>query len=650
MKNILFLLICLFTLAQSHGQYNKYIVKFCNKGSNGFSLDAPHFFLSDRAIERRNRYHIDVDSSDLPVTSAYIDSIRIAGNVTILNISKWLNQISIETDDGLALDKINSYFFVQQLNAVAPKNISFSNTTVNTLSLRKLQKNQNRNPSSGIFDYGESAEQVKIHQADFLHNHGFSGNGMQLAMIDDGFYHYNSLPTFDSIVLNHQILSTWDFVSNDSSVEEDDYHGMHCLSTIAANMPGIFVGSAPKTSFYLFRSEDVNSEYPIEEHNLACAAEKADSLGADVCSISLGYNSFDDAIFDHTYNDMDGNTTLAAKAVDLAAKKGMLMVVAAGNEGNSDWHFINTPADADSCYSVGAVNIYGEVADFSSYGPSSDGQIKPSGASIGWNAIVANNFDGMPSLGNGTSYACPNMAGISTCLWQAFPEANNMEIIKALESSSSKAENSDNRIGFGIPDAKKAFVILQKKFFSNQTSPLDCDISINLSAKMDSTMKIIVERKLPFDSDYVSINIFHSNQPYSNQHFSMIDDLSRFDYSNVKYKYTMIIGNDTTYCIDSSEFYLFIPCNSDTISSNQVAIYPNPASTEINISIKNNTNAVYKIIVVNETGQSVYSSESNHKKGSEIKKINISSLSKGIYFLTVYINGMKSITEKFIKL
>ena len=179
---------------------------------------------------------------------------------------------------------------------------------------------------------------------------------MQMVMLDAGFYHYLTLPTFDSIRINNQILGTWDFVSNNASVDEDHWHGMQCLSTIAANMPNTFVGTAPKASFYLYRTEDVLTEYPIEEQNYAAGLEKADSLGVEISSTSLGYFQFTNPIFNYTYADMNGNTSLSARAADMAARKGMLLIVAAGNEGTSAWHYLITPADADSVLAVGAVD------------------------------------------------------------------------------------------------------------------------------------------------------------------------------------------------------------------------------------------------------------------------------------------------------
>ena len=275
--------------------------KFKNKGSNNYSLSNPGQFLTQRAIDRRIRYNISLDSSDLPVTTSYIDSVRLSGNVTILNISKWLNQVSILTNDQQALARINSFSFVESTSPIAAKQSGNQDkfkvqesTGINNNSLANAGRQTSVN---GYFNYGRSDWQVKMLQADFLHNHGFRGNGMQMAILDAGFYHYNTLPTFDSIRLNNQILGTWDFVANDANVTNDDNHGMKCLSVISANLPGVFVGSAPKTSFYLYRTEDANSEYPIEEHNLAAGAERADSLGVDICSISLGYNTFDSSYF-----------------------------------------------------------------------------------------------------------------------------------------------------------------------------------------------------------------------------------------------------------------------------------------------------------------------------------------------------------------
>ena len=306
------------------------------------------------------------------------------------------------------------------------------------------------------YNYGNSYLQIHIHEGEYLHDKGFHGEGMLVAILDAGFYHYLSLPAFDSARNNNQVIDTYDFVANKVSVNEEHPHGMECFSIMAGNIPGQLVGSSPKANYYLYRSEDVYSESPVEEQYWAAAAERADSIGVDVISTSLGYNQFDNPVFNYTYADMNGNTTISARAADFAAKKGMIVVIAAGNAGTSTWHYITTPADADSVIAVGAVNASGIVASFSSYGPSSDGRAKPAVASVGVSTALSSTTGTIIS-GNGTSFATPNIAGLVTCLWQAFPDFTNMEIIKAVEKSSSIYNAPNDRIGYGIPNFHIAF-------------------------------------------------------------------------------------------------------------------------------------------------------------------------------------------------
>lgn len=554
-KTILFFFIVLVAgITDSHAQFSRYIVKLKDKGTNPYSLSNPIQYLTQRSIDRRTRYGIGIDSTDLPVTPRYIDSIRLAGAVTILNSSKWLNQVAIQTTDAVALAKINSFPFVISSGPIAaltqPNNIPVNKQLDAPLT------DIPENPTSSIitadyYNYGQSYAQVHLNNGEFLHNRGFRGQGMHMAVLDAGFYHYLSLPTFDSIRNNNQVLGTWDFVARNASVDEDHTHGMNCLSIIAANMPGVFIGTAPKASFYLYRTEDVATEYPIEEQNWLAGMEKADSLGVDITSTSLGYYNFDNAVFNYTYANMDGNTTMSAKGADLAAKKGMLSVLAAGNEGNNAWHYIITPSDADSVMAVGAVSSTGVVGSFSSYGPSSDGQIKPSVAAVGVGAIIANPSTGQPTSGNGTSFACPNMAGLTTCLWQAFPEINNMGIISVMQQSATRATNPDNRVGYGIPDMKKAFVMLIKQLFTKQSQVASCNAVLQWTAKTDSVISIVLERKLPADINYTTLNTFTSTGAFAARNFGFTDDLRNFPTSGIKYRFRMNIAADTSFYLDS---------------------------------------------------------------------------------------------------
>jgi Subtilase family/Secretion system C-terminal sorting domain len=247
---------------------------------------------------------------------------------------------------------------------------------------------------------------------------------------------------------------------------------------------------------------------------------------------------------------MNGNTTIISKAADLAAKKGMLIVVAAGNEGNSAWRYISAPADADSVMAVGAVNVNGVIGSFSSYGPSSDGQIKPSVSAVGVSAVVANSVTGLPNYGSGTSFACPNMAGLSTCLWQAFPEVNNMAIINTLQQAANNANTPNDRVGYGIPDMKKAFVLLIKQLFTQQITITNCKATISWAVKTDSAITLQIERKLPTDLNYSTIYNQNSTGAFALQNFSFVDDLSSVNSNSINYRIKMNIAADTSFYFD----------------------------------------------------------------------------------------------------
>jgi hypothetical protein len=460
--NFLFLLLFCFGL-KSSAQFSKYVVQFKDKAGTNFSINNPSQFLSAKSVERRNKQQISIDETDLPIPSRYIDSVRLAGNVFILNQSKWLNQVCIETGDEAAILKINKLPFVKHLQPVMRvSNQQLISKNKFTEEINKIVSPQSPMNPSDYYSYGNSFGQINIHEGEYLHNKGFHGEGMLMAIIDAGFYHYQTLPAFDSVRINNQIADTYDFVANKVNVNEESSHGMQCFSIIAGNIPGKLVGSSPKAKFYLYRSEDASSESPVEEQNWIAAAERADSIGIDVISTSLGYSTFDNPIFNYSYQDMNGKTTMIAKAASLAAKKGMILLVAAGNEGANSWHYILSPGDADSVITVGAVNSSGAPASFTSYGPSSDGRVKPTVASVGV-ATVISSPNGTIVTGNGTSFATPNLAGLVTCLWQAFPDFTNMEIIEAVKKSSSVYNSPDTRIGYGIPNFRIAFEDLNEK-------------------------------------------------------------------------------------------------------------------------------------------------------------------------------------------
>ncbi|WP_152269745.1 S8 family serine peptidase [Agriterribacter humi] len=466
MKTIapLLLFFLAFALNDAYAQSSRYIIVLNNKDNNPYTLNNPSQYLSPKAIERRTRQQVAIDSSDLPVNPAYLDSIRHAGTLSILNVSKWLNQVLIQTTDPSALQNINRFSFVQSVSGIAPRVSGWEKDKEDKFSemIFPVKRSHMVQGGNDYYSYGNMYAQVNIHEGEFLHNKGFRGEGMTIAILDAGFYHYDTNPAFDSVRLNNQVLGTWDFVANKTSVTEEHTHGMVCFSTIAANRPGLLVGTAPKAKFYLFRTEDVASEYPVEEQNWVAAAERADSLGVDLITSSLGYNTFTNPSLNHSYSDMNGASTIITKGAEMAAKKGIFVTNSAGNSGTDSWHYLIAPADGEHVLAIGAVNAGKQVAGFSSYGPSYDGRIKPNVASVGWGTVIAGT-DGNPASASGTSVANPNLAGLITCLWQAFPEFSNATIFDAVQRSADKYNNPDDRVGYGIPNMRVAYEILEKK-------------------------------------------------------------------------------------------------------------------------------------------------------------------------------------------
>jgi subtilisin family serine protease len=458
-------IIFVFISALAHGQYNKLVIELTDKKGTAHTIANPATYLSAKAIGRRTKQKLVIDSTDLPVSKDYLDSLRSIPNVAILNTSKWLNQVLIEADDAAALDRINNFPFVKSIKEVGPK----AKPSAGGPALKKFGTTTATLPNSRTqqvhditsLNYGNTFNQIHIHEGEYLHNLGFTGQGITIAILDGGFNSYKTNPAFDSLRLQGRILGEWDFVEGNASVNEDHEHGANCLSIIAANRPGVIVGSAPHASFWLLRTENTTGEYPVEEQNWAAAAEFADSIGADMISSSLGYADFDDPQFDHSYADRDGNTAISTRAADLAAKKGMIVVNSAGNSGqlNNELKFVGCPADGDSVFTVGGVDVNGNIYPASSWGPNSNGLVKPNVVSVGQGTIYAAPT-GNAASGSGTSYACPNMAGLIACLWQAFPEFTNMEIIDYVQRASNRFDDPDERSGYGIPNFALAYNLL----------------------------------------------------------------------------------------------------------------------------------------------------------------------------------------------
>jgi len=458
MKKILLLVIAVLIADITAYAQGRYVIFLTDKNNSPYSVNNPQVYLSQRAINRRTMQNIAITSQDFPVNPAYITGIAATG-AQVLNTSRWFNSITVEVSSNSILNDIMALPYVLQ-NAnvgrtsnqpVPPKfNITRSNTPIVTENYRTTSLN-----------YGQSFNQVSMLKGDLMHDNGYTGAGKIIAVIDAGFVDADAMPVFDSLFANNQVLATWDFVDNESDVYDDDTHGTMVLSTIGGNVPGEIIGTAPGASFILLRSENASAEAIIEEYNWSSAAEYADSAGADIINSSLGYTVFDDPAQNHTYNDLNGNTTPVSMAADIAASKGMVVCNSAGNEGNSNWFRISAPADADSILAVGAVDPISTYAQFSGKGPSFDGDIKPNVAAQGSQTIVADPWNGVGVFpANGTSFSSPLMAGMVATLWQCHPTATNMQIIHAIQQSGNQFANPDSLLGYGIPDFPLACLLL----------------------------------------------------------------------------------------------------------------------------------------------------------------------------------------------
>lgn len=424
----------------------KYFVSFNDKSSSPFSIERPSEFLSIKSIERRANQGIAIDYSDLPVSPIYLQDVRSTG-AKILYPLKWFNGVVIECYGDQMVLQILNLSMVKGLEKVfEPGKKSSILPEEEVFPIYTVQKDPN-----DYYFYGSSSNQIKMLNGHLLHNNGFRGAGITISVIDAGFNKANTLPAFDSLWHSGRVLKVKDFVNPNSNIFEEHPHGTMVLSTMAGNIPGQLVGTAPEANYILIRSEDANSEQIIEEYNMAAALEYSDSIGVDIINSSLGYYEYDIPWQSHPYSQMNGISTPAAKAVNMASEKGMLVVVSAGNEGALEWKHIITPADALESVAVGAVNYLGDYAFFSSLGPSYDGRVKPDIAAMGQNTVVQSP-EGFIGSASGTSLSAPIITGLAACLWQALPSITVKNLRHRIKYSSSDYFTPNIKTGYGIPN------------------------------------------------------------------------------------------------------------------------------------------------------------------------------------------------------
>ncbi len=423
---------------------NRYMVFFTDKNDSEFSIEMPEMFLSEKSIQRREKQGISITESDLPVNRSYILGLKEAG-ADVYFTSKWMNAALVQMDADL-VDNIESLSFVATVEYIAPG----SKLTREKVSIDKPEDFFPATPGSAT-----SELQLGMMNVDDMHESDYRGEGITIAVFDAGFTGVNLYEPFASIHNENRLLTYRDFVYNSGNPYQYSDHGTAVLSCIGADHPDI-KGTAYKASIILAVTEDVRSEFRIEEYNWLIAAEFADSAGADIIHSSLGYSVFGkEPSFDYEYDDMDGKTAIVSQAANLASERGILVVTSAGNEGNSSWRYITAPADGVNTLSVGAIRSDYTKSSFSSVGPTADGRIKPDVVSLGSGTTIVTG-SGRITRSNGTSYAAPLVAGLAAGLWQANPDWNYREVINAIKYTASRAMSPDSLYGYGVPNYLEA--------------------------------------------------------------------------------------------------------------------------------------------------------------------------------------------------
>jgi len=479
------LFITIFCCKSQQSSYYRYWIQFADKKNSEYTLNNPGNYLSLKAILRRQKQNIKIDSTDLPVKQEYIDSVFSKGFAIVRSRSKWLNGITIAVGDPSIIKKIEVLPFVKKTEITFNPNTSRKIKSENKTFPKKKITNTNNG-------YGNAFEQIKMLNGNWLHQTGYKGDGMVIAVLDGGFLNVNTITAYAQAWNNGQILGTKDFVNPQADVFSENYHGEQVLSVMAAYDYDKFIGTAPDASYWLIRTENAASESPSEVDNLVAGLEFADSVGADIITTSVGYYKFDNTQRNYKYSDLNGKTCRASIAETMACRKGMIVINSAGNEGDSPWHYIVAPGDADSIITVGSVRSSLERSSFSGYGPTADKRIKPTVCALGSNTAVINE-NGEVSTNSGTSLAAPIIAGLTACLWEAFPDISGNKIIELIKKHSSKYDSPNNEIGYGVPDFYASYM---DALNSNKGLLTNADLVQVQPNPAQDTLNIMIDRSV----------------------------------------------------------------------------------------------------------------------------------------------------------
>jgi len=432
---------------------DRYAVFYKYKPQQTLSLSLPSEFLSQKALDRRSREAVSPDSLDLPVSQKYVDAVS-EKSTYILYSSKWFNATLLVTDDA-GVKELEAMPFVDRVELVGRSFVPNSSARVDRESDASYSSKLRVPTPSTSRIYSTSEETYDFQNSllgiDKMHEEGYTGKGVIVAVFDAGFPSANTVSPLVHLQTNGQIIGTKDFVQpwNDN-VYSDNQHGTNVLSLIASNEPGKMLAGAPDATYILAITEEIATEYWVEEYNWVRAAEYADSLGTDIISSSLGYWDFDDPVMNYTVADLDGKTTIIARGASIADNKGILVVNSAGNSGSSE-STLNSPSDARGILAIGSVNRDLVVSSFSSRGPTGDGRIKPDLAAFGEGTVLIRS-NGEVGFANGTSFSAPQVAALAAGLWEAKPEWTKDKLVESLLNSGTQADEPDNLLGYGIPN------------------------------------------------------------------------------------------------------------------------------------------------------------------------------------------------------
>lgn len=655
-----FLLLFLSLTAISSAQ-TKYFIYFKDKGimpSQSLSKASSYYQLAEkelsvRAIERRKKVLGDdyVSYEDVPVNEQYV-SILEKNGIKIANKLKWFNAVT----SYLIVNEYNlvkSLPFVNKIEEV--KVINYKNPETKSLP---EEQNSSLNKTKYNLDYGASLTQAELSQIPVVHDLGINGSGVLVGLLDTGFRW-----KVTASIQNTKVIAEHDFIQNDDNTANEsgdassqDSHGTNVLSIIAGNSSGNLIGPAYGASFILSKTEFVPTETHVEEDNYAAALEWMEGQGVDITSSSLGYSIFDNTTFSYTYEEMNGSTTIVAKAANLAFERGVITLTAAGNEGNS-WGVgkggLSSPGDAFNILTVGAVTSQNNITAFSSRGPTSDGRIKPEIVAMGSSVVHAIAGSNSFASGNGTSYATPITAGVAALLKSAFPYLTNQQVRQIMLESGDNVSNPDNERGYGLISAKKAVEFpnlsyesnvykLHKIFTDKTVKPQTVKINYKVNNGSYQSVQMNYDGSLYYtfavpqlnDGDTVSFYIGYENATLA------IRAPAQGDY---KFKYGSLITENIITDIDDKT----LPTEY-ILSQN----YPNPFNPGTTISYTLQDSGYTTLKIYDLLGREVVTLVNEFKQPGKysvrLSNYNLQ-LSSGIYFYRLTVNDF-SATRKMILL